>query len=360
MKHINELHNTLTHFLDWNKSRLHCLVQILIALLKVRTINLTQIAAAFQTQVKEESCYRRVCRFFTDFTFDMSAIVSIVLNLFPFEEKWILILDRSNWKWGKTPINILMLSVAYKGISIPLFWAVLDLEGNSSTGERITILKRVLKRFDASMIEAFMADREFIGKEWFEFLLEYKIPFIIRVKGCFKVSGIQEGADEVRLDTLCKGLGLKRILNRPITLWDLQLYVSIEKKKNAKEAMIVVSNITFKNALKLYKRRWEIETMFGCLKTRGFRMEDTHIVDPDKIERLIFVLAIAFCLAYRIGDIKAREVPIPLKTHGRPAKSLFRRGLDEIRYTIFRDVLWRDFGQLLKCFTYSNTGSYAA
>ncbi len=40
--------------------------------------------------------------------------------------------------------------------------------------------------------------------------------------------------------------------------------------------MIVVSNVIFHNALFLYRRRWEIETMFECLKTRGFRMEDTH------------------------------------------------------------------------------------
>ncbi|NGX26785.1 MAG: hypothetical protein K940chlam6_00710, partial [Chlamydiae bacterium] len=187
------------------------------------------------------------------------------------------------------------------GISIPLFWAALDLEGNSTTGERITILKRVLQRFGVNRIEAFTADREFVGKEWFDFLIEQKIPFIIRVKGCFKAEGIQEEG-KTRIDTLCKGLGRKKILNRPITLWGLPLYVSIEKKKGAKEPMIVVSNVTFRNAIVLYRRRWEIETMFGCLKTRGFRMEDTHIIDADKIERLIFVLAIAFCWAYRIGD----------------------------------------------------------
>ena len=51
----------------------------------------------------------------------------------------------------------------------------------------------------------------------------------------------------------------------------------------------------FKYALEMYKKRWEIEILFGCLKTRGFRMEDTHITDLDKIEKLVFVLAIAFC-----------------------------------------------------------------
>ena len=158
MKHISELHNTLSHLLDWNKARLHCLAQILRALLQVRTINLTQIASVFQSNVKEKSCYRRICRFFTDFSLDLSSIALIVTQLFPFEGKWLLILDRTNWKWGKTPINILMLSIAYKGISIPLFWAALDLEGNSTTGERITILKRVLDRFGMDKIEAFTAD----------------------------------------------------------------------------------------------------------------------------------------------------------------------------------------------------------
>lgn len=349
MKHISELENILSDFLDWNKARLHCLAQILRALLHVRTVNLTQIAAAFQADAKEESCYRRVCRFFTNFSFDMSLIALIVTRLFPFEGKWLLIVDRTNWKWGKTPINILMLSIAYKGISIPLFWAALDLEGNSTTGERIAILKRVLKRFGVDKIAAFTADREFIGQEWFEFLIEENIPFVIRVKGCFVAEGIQEG-EVVRIDTLCKGLGRKKILNREITLWGLALYVSIEKKKGAKEPMIVVSNVIFENALIVYRRRWEIETMFGCFKTRGFRMEDTHITDADKIERLIFVLAIAFCWAYRTGDTEEEKNPIPRKAHGRKAKSYFRRGLDRIRRAIFRCVAPDEFRELLRCF----------
>ena len=113
MKQISELETTLSHFFDWNKARLNCLVQILQALFAVRTVNLTQIAAAFQTGVKEESSYRRVCRFFTGFSFDMSTIVLLALRLFPLGDKYLLILDRTNWKWGKTPINILVLSVAY-------------------------------------------------------------------------------------------------------------------------------------------------------------------------------------------------------------------------------------------------------
>lgn len=297
MKQISELQGILSNFLNWNKARVNCLTQILQALLQVRTVNLTQIASAFQTDVQEESCYRRVRRFFTLFAFDLSAIVSIVVKLFPLDGKWLLILDRTNWKWGKTPINILMLSIAYKGIGLPIFWAVLDLEGNSSTDDRIAILKRVVERFGASRILAFTADREFVGKEWFEFLCQQQIPFIIRVKGCYVAEEISSNC-KVRLKTFCKGLGRKQILNRCVILWGMTIYISVEKKKGAKEAMIVASNVPFQNALELYRKRWAIETMFGCFKTRGFHMEDTHITDPDKIERLLFVIAIAFCWAY--------------------------------------------------------------
>lgn len=348
MKHISELQKTLSYFFDWNKARLDCLVQILQALFAVRTVNLTQIAAAFQTGVKEESSYRRICRFFTGFSFDMSTIVLIVLQLFPLENKHILTLDRTNWKWGKTPINILMLSVAYLGISIPLFWVVLDLEGNSCAEDRITLLRRVVERLGVEKIGALLADREFIGGEWFRFLITQKIPFVIRIKQNSMVKIGENGT--LSVGRLRKWLGQKKVVNYPVNLWGHSLYASIERRKGAKEAMIVVSNLEFENPLRLYRRRWEIETLFGCLKTRGFRMEDTHITDPDKIEKLVFVLAIAFCWAYRTGDIRARERPIEVKAHGRKARSLFREGVNLIRRAIFGRMVLRKFRQLMSCF----------
>lgn len=101
MKQISELRNILSQFFTWHKCRLDCLGQIIQALFVVRTINLTQIASAFKSEVKEESSYRRVCRFFTGFTFDMTRIVLLVFRLFPLGNKCTLILDRTNWKWGK-------------------------------------------------------------------------------------------------------------------------------------------------------------------------------------------------------------------------------------------------------------------
>lgn len=351
MKHVSELQKTLSHFFDWNKARLDCLVQMLQALFIVRTVNLVQIAAVFKTHVKEESSYRRVCRFLTGFSFDISTVVLLVLCLFPLGEKHVLILDRTNWKWGKSPINILMLSIAYLGISIPIFWAVLDLEGTSCTEDRIAILRRAIERFGAEKIEALLADREFVGKEWFDFLIANKIPFVIRIKQNYLLK--TNDGHAISAGALRKHLGRKKIINHSTNLWGLSLYISVEKRRGAKEQMIVVSNFEFENPLAMYRKRWEIETLFGCLKGRGFRMEDTHITDADKIEKLLFILVIGFCWAYRTGDLKAQEKPIELKAHGRKARSLFREGLNWIRRMFFGNTGLRELKRLLSCFKYS-------
>jgi|CXWL01.1.fsa_nt_gi hypothetical protein len=358
MKHVSELQKTLSQYLDWNKARVNCLVQILQALFYVRTVNLAQIAEAFQATTKEESAYRRIQRFFKEFSFDMSFIVVLVLNLFVMDRKVTLIMDRTNWKWGKKPINILMLSVEYYGIGIPLFWEVLNTGGTSSTKERKSLLQRVIKRFGVDRIEVLLADREFIGEAWFRFLIVKKIPFVIRIKQNFMAEGIRIGY-EVPVKTLLAKLNgrRKKLLNYPIVLWGHALFVSIAHAKGAKEPMIVVSNRHFPNALKIYCKRWGIETLFGCLKGRGFRMEDTHMTEENKIEKLVFILAIAFCWAYKTGEIQARQAPIMIKKHGRKAKSIFRLGLNFIRSILLRAHQQIErLTPLLSCFTLSISG----
>ena len=359
MEHTSEMETVLLRFLPWNKARVPCLVQILQSIFCTRTGNLTQIAAGFQTKAKEASAYRRVCRFFSEFSFDPSAIVPLILKLFSFKGKYTLIMDRTNWKWGKSPINLLVVSVAYLGIGIPIFWIVLDREGNSSVKDRTTLLKRVVKRFGIDRIEAFVADREFVGKEWFDFLSEQNIPFVIRVKKNFLAEGICSDSPRP-LETLCKQVDQNRKLeNFPVRLWGRELYISVKRGKRSKDPIIVASNREFKKPLAIYKRRWEIEILFGCLKKRGFRMEDTRLIDGNKIEKLMFVLAIAFCWSYRAGEIKTRKIPTEIKSHGRKAKSIFREGVDLIRRALFRVREGiEDLRQLLLCFHRLESGSY--
>lgn len=349
MQQISELRDTLFHCLDWNKARVSCLVQFVQALFLVRTVNLTQIAQAFQTQAKEESAYRRIQRFFSGFSFDMGFIVVLVCRFFTLGEKCILILDRTNWKWGKLHINILVLSVEHFGMGIPLFWTVLDGGGSSATKDRIAMLQRVIKAIGVANIQVLLADREFIGEPWFRFLIETNVPFIIRVKHSFMVEGLRTGSTTVPIGELVRSLGRRKAeVNRQVILWGHTLWASVEYAKGAKEPLLVVSNRQFSNPLQLYRWRWGIETLFECLKSRGFRMEETHMVHPDRIEKLLFVLAIAVCWAHKTGELQCRKRPVAIKKHGRRSKSTFRIGLDLIRRTLFRgsEVPLRDLSLL--------------
>ncbi|MFA8298990.1 MAG: hypothetical protein ACEPOV_02390 [Hyphomicrobiales bacterium] len=91
-------------------------------------------------------------------------------------------LDRTNWKFGKLEINIFMLSCCCKGISIPTVRQLLPKAGNSNKQERIALLNKYIKLFGKESISVLLADMEFIGKQWLEYLTYYRIPFCIRIK----------------------------------------------------------------------------------------------------------------------------------------------------------------------------------
>ena len=63
-------------------------------------------------------------------------------------------------------------------------------------------------------------------------------------------------------------------------------------------AILVVSPMFNASAIRDYALRWEIETLFSCLKGRGFNLENTRLTDPRRVKKLIAVLAIGFCWCY--------------------------------------------------------------
>ncbi len=77
-----------------------------------------------------------------------------------------------------------------------------------------------------------------------------------------------------------------------------------------------------------YSRRWEIETLFSCLKTRGFDLEATHMTQSDRIAKLMALLGIAFVGCYRVGEWQVAVKPVRKLKHGRNAKNIFRVGKD--------------------------------
>lgn len=85
------------------------------------------------------------------------------------------------------------------------------------------------------------------------------------------------------------------------------------------------------NAIEQYKKCWQIETVFRTLKSSGFNIKDTHLMDIKHIEKLLAIVLIAFLWTYIIGIYIHQKIrQIRILKHGNREKSLFKYGLEYI------------------------------
>ena len=334
MKYISELKSILGQQLHWHKSRLDCFSQMLLALFVVRSVNLSEIATAMQGDTQIESRYKRLKRFFSNYEFDYIPIARWIYRLFfPKDKKVYIAIDRTNWYFGRSKINVFMLSVCYEGLAIPLFWKLLNKAGNSTASEQIALISKFTNTFGKAQIQGILADREFPNKELIAWLTKESIPFYMRIKGNMDVCiGRKKYKSAYELFSHLAPYQ-QSIFGMKIHIFGQALYLA-GSKNSRDELMIIVTNQHPNNAIACYLRRWEIETLFSALKTRGWRFEQTHLTDNKKIDKLIALLAIGFVWAHKIGEWKAEHKPIPLKklrNQKRPQNSYFRLGLDTLR-----------------------------
>lgn len=331
MHEAESLEKMLKKHIVMNAARIKFVAGFIIAVLKVETVNLKKIAIAFPGNADKDSKYKRIQRFFGKFPLDLNMIAKWIAAIIPNKDKpWVLSMDRTNWKFGKININILVLGIVYKGIAFPLIWFSLSKRGNSNTQERIDIIKRFMDLFGVEKILCLTGDREFIGTDWFGFLIEAGIPFTIRIKKNTLVPNARGVLTPVKY--LFRGLscGSYMILRQKREVLGHKLHI-IASRLPTGEYLIITTNKDPENALKYYKMRWGIETLFGCLKKRGFQFESTHMTHLERIEKLVAFLTITFVWCHIIGEWKHDQKKIKIKKHGRKSTSIFRYGCNEIR-----------------------------
>jgi Transposase DDE domain len=330
MADIRLLERTLQQNVAWNKARINFAAKFVVALIQVRSVNLAEVASVFAGGALKESHYKRIQRFLRSFEVPYAAVAAFVLKLLGVPRPWALTLDRTDWYLGQTPLNILVLGVCHQGTAFPLLWVVLEKKGCSSTAERIALLDEFGRQFGSSAVAYLCADREFIGKDWFRYLRRKGIACRIRVRANTQVTnGRGRKAAARRLFRHCR-VGQAEVLRGARLLWGERWYVSGMRLPRG-EYVIVVSERETQTALADYARRWEVETLFGCLKTRGFCLEATHVTEPERLKKLLALVALAFCWAHVTGEWLSAQKPLPIKKHGRKAQSIFRHGLDHLR-----------------------------
>lgn len=330
MHEVNLLRERLRAHFPWHGARLSFVAMFLMALIRVRTVDFSQLAIALGGTALVESNYKRIQRFFSGFDVDEAAVAKALVGILEIPQPWVLSLDRTEWQFGQSVFNVLVLGVVHQGIAIPLVWTMLDKRGNSNTLERMNLFARFLNQFGDVKIAHLSGDREFIGQLWFSYLKAApETPFRMRIKSNHQLF---DGRRYLSVKTVFGDLqpGVQRVLRKKRRLWGHWLYLAALKLDDG-SLLVIATQTAPHSALADYAQRWGIETLFGMLKTRGFRLEDTHLRDAQRLNKLIALLALALVWALHIGLWLHEANPITVKNHGRRARSLFRYGLDHLR-----------------------------
>ncbi len=331
MEHHKELQQLLGRYFTFNWHYLTCLVHLILGVFVVQSVNLAKLSKTFVTKAKHQSVYKRLQRLMKFLTFNNDSLFLMICDVFDIKGSLTLCMDRSNWKFGKAHINYLVVSIAYKGISIPLIWVLLTDKkcGNSDYADRRKLFDRLLKFIPSSQIKVLLCDREFLSGDWIAYLKSHRIPFVIRAKETLLASKPRRNAISFKTMFANLACGKSTCLKSPRDVLGCDVYICA-KRLDSGEWLMLVSDQSGHKVFDLYRIRWEIETLFAAMKKKGFNWEDTHMTHPPRLGNLLFVLSIAFVWAYRQGDILLKDQPRKLKKHGYPQYSIVRIGVNFI------------------------------
>lgn len=247
--------------------------------------------------------------------------VRLLLPLLP-PGKLVLVMDRTNWEHGAHDLNLLVLGVVIAGLTLPLVWVALPHGGSSDTVLRQRLVARLLQYLPAKRWKVLVGDREFIGQDWFSFLRRRKIKRCLRIR-------LDTLVDEVRVDEAFADVQIGQtvgVFDKAYIYGNL-MQVVVTRSPDG-DLVALATDLPIWEARAVYRQRWSIECTFSSMKSRGFGLEDSTMTQPDRLERLFGLVTLAWVCCLRVGVWTAEQRSIPIKAHGRKARSVVQYGWD--------------------------------
>lgn len=348
-KSIEKLTEFFQLALRLNKSRAQCLSSIVIGVVETKSVLLTALAGCLPGNAIPTSKYRRLQDFFCEVRLDYNAVATLIMGFIGelTSKPLTLALDKTSWQARGNEVDILVLCVCLGDIGIPVVWFDRRSFGGTETRHRISIVCRFASLFGVQRIHVLVGDREFIGEEWFRWLMGMNIPFVMRLRNNIHLSSKRgKTANAARFFYGLRPCAMRQLEKRQCC--GVELTICGLRTSKGELLILACHGIAGGDATQAYMHRWNIETGFEKLKSHGFHMESSRLRGKGKVDSLLSVLAIALVWSYACGKWSALTLsPIRLKTHGRPEQSVFARGvmlLHELFLGLSKDL--RRFAQI--------------
>ena len=303
--------------------------------LSSRSLSLYKCAESVPGKALFESKYRRLLRFIRmkHATSFCQGVTRLLLSMAP--EECYLVIDRTNWKLGERPINLLCLGlIVGERFYLPLLCEPLSKHGSSNTDERIGLLKQLMALKTPGKKYVLLADREFISRKWLRWLRNQGIEMVIRVREGDYLDEVSKAAGKpCTLKRLSKQVHSKGAVSIRFKLEGYWFYYTglIDRKIGGDVVYLISTYPDPRHSGELYTKRWSIEVFFKQLKSDGFYLESIGLYEPDRIKMLMAVASVAYMIVLQEGFRMAEKRPIKIKHspgQGRKwaAVSVFRYG----------------------------------
>ena len=266
----------------------------------LKEVTLESIATKLAIPIKIESRRKKIQRFLSEDEWNLDNIwLSLVISWIKGSVKQnkviYLAIDRTKWELN----NILMVSMIWRKRAIPIYWKILDKQGNSTLENQEFVLTPVFAALSDYKLLV-LGDREFCSVTLANWLREKKVDFCLRLKKnvCIKT--------EEELWTELKMLGLKpgnSFFNQevtirktaPITGFNLVgKWLGKYRNFTTKEPWYILTSLAdIQAAVNAYKKRFGIEEMFRDFKGGGYNLERTNLTG-ERLSKLLILCSLAY------------------------------------------------------------------
>lgn len=335
--HLRKFSNLYAEYGLSAVKNLHLLVQLLIL---GRTVSLWKLKdyvgmVLGKVDVEPESHYRRLTRFFDTWGNCEGFVLNVqkhsfkVLRQLRFTH---LLLDGTSWTRGKQKYHYMVLSVLAGSVAIPIYWKQLGKIGASNQSEREALMSEVLKHFELKGM-TLLADREYIGKNWFKLLKDNKIDFVIRLRFGDYYEAVNAASGKTYQQMYDKCFFHGKFVRKHILLDGNAYFISMRPnpKNTSDEAVIIFLTLIrpVRKTVDQYIKRWRIECFFRHIKTNGFNLEQINLRSVSKSNLMMAVVCLAYAVTIRAAwktQKLIRRITFADESVF-PAQSVFRRGL---------------------------------
>ena len=302
--------------LSLRKSQAKTLSILVAAAMRVQRVSMANIGRSMGGMVKHQ--IKRCWRFCSNQRIETAdAMRPIVAQLLKKRKKKLLVaVDWVDIKGFQT----LVASIVLKGRSIPIAWAsttnhVYDGHRSRNAFEEslLLVLRDMIPR---SIKVVILADRGFGRTALASFCQKQGFGYLIRIQPSVTVR--LKGFHGKLLDYPVKK-GIARVLRRVSYRSDGAVTQSVvvhwprnlPKKRDECWFLMTDQPGTARQLCKLYGQRMTIEQLFRDDKSKrnGWSLRDTQITKPDRIDRMLLILAIAYLLLCGIGLIAKTLFP---------------------------------------------------